>query len=296
MGYYFDYYRAGVREVLPLSPNMIRIAFGGEDLRRFSTSGDPDERLVVVLPRPGQRATPAPHRQPDGTLDYPVDDEPAVRSYTVRRFDADAPEVVIDFVRHEGGAATTWAIQARVGDFVYLSPARGWYAPPADAGWQLLMADMTALPALGRIAEGLAAGQRAIVLAEITEAADIQQIDSPADIGWTWLPGSGNGHGPSRLLEMLKATELPEGPGYLWFAAEAAESRAVRKYVRRELGWSNDRFTIIGYWRADSERWLARYEQVGETLEKIYEEAIDRGLSEGDALELYDDALEKAGL
>ena len=104
MGYYSDYYRADVREVVALTPNMIRIVFGGEDLRRFATSGDPDERLVVVLPRPGERETPAPVRQPDGTLDYPADDEPEIRSYTVRRFDADKPEMVVDFVRHVGGA------------------------------------------------------------------------------------------------------------------------------------------------------------------------------------------------
>jgi NADPH-dependent ferric siderophore reductase len=158
------------------------------------------------------------------------------------------------------------------------------------------MADMTALPALGRILEELPAGQRAVVLAEVTEPSDTQPLDSPADATCTWLPGTGNGQGPSRLLEALRQVELPEGPGYLWFAGEAAESRAVRKYVRRELGWPTERFTIIGYWRLDKERWLARYEQVGESLEKVYESAVASGLSEGDALEAYEEALEKAGL
>jgi NADPH-dependent ferric siderophore reductase len=295
MGYYSDYYRADVREVVALTPNMIRIVFGGEDLRRFVTSGDPDERLVVVLPRPGERETPAPVRQPDGTLDYPADDEPDIRSYTVRRFDADKPEMVIDFVRHVGGVAATWAIQAQVGDVIYLSPAKGWYAPPSDTGWQLLLADMTALPALGRIVEDLPAGARAIAVTEVTEDHDRQDLTSAADVTYRWLTG-GNGHGPSGLLAALQQLELPEGPGYLWFAGEAAESRAVRKYVRRELGWPTDRFTIIGYWRAEKEKWMARYEQVGESLEKTYEEALERGLSEGDALEVYEEALEKAGL
>ena len=296
MGYYSDYYRADVREVVALTPNMIRIVFGGEDLRRFVSSGDPDERLVVVLPLPGERRAPAPVRQDDGTLDYPADDEPEMRSYTVRRVDPDTGELVIDFVRHEGGAAATWAIRARAGDVVYLSPAKGWYSPPPDTTWQLLMADMTALPALGRILEELPADQRAVVLAEVTEPSDTQPVESPADATCTWLPGSGNGHGPSRLLEALKEVELPEGPGYLWFAGEAAESRAVRKYVRRELGWPTERFTIIGYWRVDKERWLARYEEVGRSLEQLYENAVASGLSEGDALEVYEEALENAGL
>ena len=296
MGYYSDYFRADVRDVVALTPNMIRIVFGGEDLRRFVSSGDPDERLVVVLPRAGEREAPVPIRQDDGTLDYPAEDEPEMRSYTVRRVDAATGELVIDFVRHEGGVAATWAIQARVGDVVYLSPASGWYRPPADTTWQLLMADMTALPALGRILEELPAQQRAVVLAEVTEPSDSQRIETSADTSVSWLPGSGNGHAPSRLLQALQEIELPEGPGYLWFAGEAAESRAVRKYVRRELGWPTERFTIIGYWRVDKERWLARYEEVGESLEKVYESAVASGLSEGDALEIYEEALEKAGL
>ena len=296
MGYYADYFRADVREVSALTPNMVRIVFGGEDLRRFVSSGDPDERLVVVLPRPGEREAPAPVRQADGTLDYPADDEPEMRSYTVRRVDAGTGELVIDFVRHEGGAAAGWAIQARVGDVVQLSPASGWYAPPVDAAWQLLLADMTALPALGRILEELPAGRRAIVLAEVTEPGDQQEIETAADVTYTWLAGSGNGHGPSRLFAALRELELPAGPGYLWFAGEAAESRAVRTYVRRELGWPTDRFTVLGYWRRDKERWMARYEQVGEGLEKVYENAVASGLSQGDALDVYEEALEKAGL
>lgn len=295
MGYYSDYYRAEVREVSALTPHMIRIVFGGGDLRRFTSSGDPDERLVVVLPRTGERQAPEPVRQPDGTLDYPADDEPELRSYTVRRWDPETPEMVVDFVRHEGGAAAAWAIGARVGDVVFLSPAKGWYAPPADAAWQLLMADMTALPALGRIIEELPAGTRVIAVGEVASEADRQDLADQADLAATWVVG-GNGHGPSRLLETLQTLELPEGPGYLWFAGEAAESRAVRKHVRRELGWSTERFTIIGYWRVDKERWMARYEEVGETLEQVYVEALGSGLSEGDALEVYEEALERAGL
>ncbi len=296
MGYYTDYFRAVVQEVIELTPNMIRLVLGGDDLRRFTSSGDPDERLVVVLPRPGERDAPAPIRQEDGTLDYPAEAEPEMRSYTVRRVDGTTGAMVIDVVRHAGGPAATWAAQARAGDVVQLSPAKGWYAPPADADWQLLVADMTALPALGRILEELPAARRAVVVAEITESGDRQQIETAADVSYTWLSGSGNGHGPSRLLAALRDIELPDGPGYLWFAGEAAESRAVRKYVRRELGWPTDRFTVIGYWRVDKERWMARYEQVGESLEKVYENAVASGLSTGDALDVYEEALEKAGL
>ena len=276
---------------------MVRVVLAGPDLRRFTSSGDPDERLVVLVPRDGEHETDAPVRTADGTLVYPAGyDGPPMRSYTVRRFDAETGGMQIDFVRHEGGVAAAWAARVEPGDVVYLSPAKGWYAPPDDATWELLMADMTGLPALGRIVEELPAGRRAIVLAEVTEPQDIQQIDSAAEVGWTWLPGSGNGHGPSRLLAALRQLELPPGQGYLWFAGEAAESRAVRTYLRRELGWRSDEFTVIGYWRVDKESWMARYEQVGESLERVYSDALATGMSSTDALEAYEEALERAGL
>ncbi len=171
MGYYVDYHRAEVLQVTDLTPHLIRLTFGGADLARFASSGDPDERLVIVLPPAGRRHTPAPVRLADGTLDYPGADAPAMRSYTVRRWDREPAEMTIDIVRHGGGAAAGWASGARPGDVVYLSPATGWYAPPADAGWQVLLADLSGLPALARIAEELPSGQRALAVVEVPSAA-----------------------------------------------------------------------------------------------------------------------------
>lgn len=296
MGYYSDYYRAVVVGIAALTPNMIRITLDGEDLRRFVSSGDPDERLLALVPPPGKSRAAEPIRQPDGTLDYGEDDdEPRLRSYTVRRYDPATGQMLIDFVRHAGGVAGSWAVRAEVGDVVYLSPAKGWYAPPAGAAWQLLMADMTALPALGRIVEELTADRRAIAVAEVIEPRDRQQIASPAEVSWRWLAG-GNGHGPSRLLAALRELTMPEGRGYVWFAGEAGESRAVRKHLRHELGWSDDDFTVIGYWRSSKEQWMARYQRVGEELEQTYLDAIASGMPQPEALDAYEDALEQAGL
>ena len=54
---------------------------------------------------------------------------------------------------HAGGVAGPWARTAQPGQVVYLTDARGWYAPPDDSAWQLLIADLTGLPALERIVE-----------------------------------------------------------------------------------------------------------------------------------------------
>ena len=68
------------------------------------------------------------------------------------------------------------------------------------------------------------------------------------------------------------------------------------EHLRRELGWSADRYEILGYWRVRKEEWMARYDQIGTELEQVYENAVAEGRSSTEALELYDDALEKAGL
>ena len=295
--YYQDYFRAEVRTVQRLTPHMLRIVFGGGDLHRFRSSEVGDERLIVVFPPAGRTEPPEPVRMPDGTLDYPDRETcPPMRSYTVRGWDADASELAIDFVVHDGGVASPWALAAEPGSTVYLTVADGWYGPPPEAQWQILLADMTGLPALGRILEDAPRRLPTIAVAELIEDADRQPLEAPAGSEVRWISGSGNGYGPSRLLEALRRLTLPDGPGYVWYAGEASESRAVRKYLRQELGWGNDRFTILGYWRLKQEEWLQRYERVADQLEAVYTDAVSEGRSEDHALDVYDRELEKVGL
>lgn len=297
MGFYDTYYRAAVRSVSRLTPNLIRVCFGGGDLAAWSSTGRGDERLVVVFPSPGDTEPPGPQRQLDGTYDYPdTATRPPMRSYTVRAWDERNSELLVDFVIHSGGIAAAWARTAEPGQVVYLTAATGWYDPPADTVWELLVADMAGLPALARILELLPAGRRAHVIAEVIEPGDAQPLTAIVPVETCWLYGDGNGVAPSGLLDAVRDFRWPAGPGYVWVAAEAAESRAVRKHLRRELGWSPDRYDILGYWRARQEEWLERYERIGPGLEQVYTRAVAQGQSSTDALELYDDALERAGL
>ena len=297
MGYYDVYHRAEVVGTRRITPHLVRVELGGEGLRDWDTTGVPDERLVLVLPAPGSRTVAEPVTMPDGTQDYPdPDDQPPMRSYTVRAWDPVPPRMSVEFVVHDGGVASTWAQSARLGDVIYVTEAMGWYRPPADATWQLLVADLAGLPALARAVEQLPAGTETYVLAEIPSSDDRLEVRSAADVTWTWLEGSGNDSGPSRLADAVARFVAPEGPGYVWFAAEASASRAVRKHLRHERGLTADRCTLLGYWRLDSERWDARYAEVAPTIEAVYTEAVAAGVSSDDALVLYDEALERAGL
>ena len=93
-----------------------------------------------------------------------------------------AGEVVLDIVPHAGGVAGPWAMTVQPGQVVYLTDARGWYAPPADLAWQLLVADLTGVPALGRIVEELPASARAYVIVEVPDPADRPRLTSAATV------------------------------------------------------------------------------------------------------------------
>ncbi|TQF73686.1 siderophore-interacting protein [Rhodococcus spelaei] len=250
---------------------MRRIRFAGAGLTDFSSSGDPDERVLVEF---------------DGHR----------RSYTVRRWDETAGTLDIDFAVHAGGAAADWARAATVGSRVRLSRAKGWYHPPADAQWHLLLADLTGLPAAGRIIENLPAGTAAHLVAEVPDARDEQRWSTAADLTVTWLHGTGNGHGPSVLPHHLATLALPPGPGYVWSAGETGASRAIRSHLRRGLGWGADRFDVMGYWQADKERWLARYREVETRIEELTARELSSGKSLDEVRDAVDAALDEAGL
>lgn len=278
MGTRSDQLTAQVQAVRTLGPNMVRIILGGGDLARYVPIGVPDEAVALWFPGP----------DPDG--------EPIGRNYSVRAFDVARAEMTIDFVVHDGGVAARWAVQAAPGDQVDLSRPRSWYRPSPDTRWHLLVADLAGLPALARILEERDPAVPAHVIVEVLDERELAMLPAAPGVTVQACTGTGNGAAPSVLSARVRAHPLPAGPGYAWFAGEAGEARQVRKFLRTDHGWTRDRVDAIGYWRVDSERWTARYERVQEEMIAVYQGALDAGNSEKEASELYDDALEQAGL
>jgi NADPH-dependent ferric siderophore reductase len=215
------------------------------------------------------------------------------RNYSVRYHDG--ARITLDIVLHTHGTGTAWAASTTVGDRVGLDHARSWYRPPPDTAWQLLVSDLSGLPAAARIVEELPAGTRAILLVEVAATDDLDYL--PQRDGVTVIPsiGTGNGHAPSTLAQSVRDHRLPAGRGYCWFAGEAAESRAVRKYLRG-LGWTVDQYDITGYWREDSEAWDAKFEKVQDDVLAVYLEALSQGKDDKVAFEEFDEACERIGL
>jgi len=262
-------FRAEVVETTRLTPGMRRVTFGGPGLQEFRSTGVGDEYLRVFLPSDGQDEPTWPLPRGDH-WDYPEGVEPSpLRTYTVRGFDADRGQVTIDFVVHDGGVAATWAQRAKPGDIVGLNTPTALYDPPADMSWQIVLADAAGLPAAARLLEQTAPGVRTRAVLEVATAADRQPIAHHEGVEIVWLDG-GNGHGPSRLEEILRSAELPAGPGYIWVAGETTVMRGVRRYLRHELALPSGAYKVIGYWTAKAEEWTARYESLpAETVAEL---------------------------
>ncbi|MFJ2541675.1 siderophore-interacting protein [Microbacterium sp. NPDC087589] len=290
-------HRIVVERVRRLSPGMVRIVFSGDGLDGFVSTGVGDEYFRVFFPAEGQREPNLPFPTEDGYWDFAEGVEPApMRTYTVRRWDADASELTVDFVVHDGGVAAAWALNARPGDVVGVNTPKGLYDPPAEIEWQLLIADATGLPAAARLAENAPAGVRTRVVLEVSSPEDELDI-SPADgVELHWVHG-GNGHAPTRIEEILRASELPSGPGYVWVAGETKATRGVRKHLRQDLKLPAAAYKVIGYWTENAEAWRERYDSLDEgTRARLMAMWDDDTRPTEDIEDAYEAELEKLGL
>lgn len=196
-----------------LSDHLVRIVLGGID--GFGSTGIPDEWVALTVP--GQFQT---------------------RYYTVRSWAAG--ELVLDVVVHEHGLVTQWAQGDCVGDVVGISAPKGSYAAPDGATWVVLVGDLTALPAIGRISEST----------RLPVTAYVESQDGPLtdylDLPVTWLEPPAPGE--SALAGLVRGLTWPDGEGYFWMAGESAQMRDIRHHVRHELGRPSSAYDVMGYW------------------------------------------------
>lgn len=276
-------FTAEVVAVSPLSTSFIRVVFAGPQVAAYQSLDVGDECLTMRFPALAGSAEAA---RGDG----------AWRNYTLRSVDEGT--LTVDFVAHEGGAAATWALSAAVGDVVPMTRPRCWYHPPAGTRNRLLAADLTGLPALSRIVEGLAQEDlaRTVVVVEVLHVDDVATVPQRPGLRIVPIVGSGNGHGRGVLAERCQEFVPDVDGGYVWFSGEAGECRTIRKHVRSERGYATAQAHCIGYWRFDAERWTEKFAPRSAELLGYYERALAEGRSLDEASEDYDAALERAGL
>ncbi|SDD93247.1 siderophore-interacting protein [Glycomyces harbinensis] len=231
-----------------VTPHMIRVVLGGEGLAGFECGDYTDHYLKLQFPVEGV-AYPEPFDLARIREELPREQWPVTRTYTVRRWDAAARELWIDFVYHgDEGVAGPWAANAKPGTLLRFAGPGGGYAPDAGSDWHLLVGDESALPAISSAVERLAPGARAHVFVEVEGHDEEQQFKSAGDLRVTWLHRGADRVG-ERLVEAVRGFEFPGGTVQAFVHGEAGFVREIRRHLRFDHGVPRERLSISGYWR-----------------------------------------------
>ncbi len=237
--------RVRVRSVRPLSPKMVRVVLGGDELDGFAIES-PASSVRLLLPPPGQRTLVMPSWN-GNQFELTDGSRAPIRTFTPRYFDSTTNELTLDIVLHDDGAATDWARRTAIGDEAAISgPGRSEEIDP-QARSHLLAGDEAAMPAIGQLLEWIDPDQPIEVHIEITApAARIDLPDHPrATI--TWHDADPSAPPGTAIIDAVTSTvELPDA---VWVAGEAAAVQRIRTHLFDERGRTRANVTARGYWK-----------------------------------------------
>ncbi len=255
-----------------VTPKMVRIVFGGPGVEGF-LSATPDEHVKLIFPDP-DGVTRHPEQAEDGvTLSWPRP-FPPTREYTIRRYDAVAGEVWMDFVVHAGGLASEWAQRAEPGQRLWVAgPRPSWVVPPEFA-FQVLLADHTALPAVARWLEELPDGVDADVAVVVPDAAEEQDLAVRPGVTVTWYHA--DQPDPNLFAQHLAAFDFPtDRHVFLWAGAEAGMLKPVRRWAK-EHGFGKGTCDVAGYWKTGRTNAVPTKEPVGARIKHRLDHLMGR--------------------
>ncbi|EPJ45485.1 MAG: siderophore-interacting protein [Osedax symbiont Rs2] len=226
-----------------ISCNMLRITLGGDALQDFPLD---QESGYIKL-----------HFAKEDVLEGDIEQQlrsddaqtrPTLRTYTVRQQRQDPCEIDVDFVVHEGGPASDWAINSQQGEQIYVAGPGKKKLVDVTADWFFLAADMTALPAISVNLALLPDNARGYAVIEVLEQADIQPLAFPENFELHWVINN-HQQGTSLLLDAVKALPPLPGKPSVWLACEFTSMRALRQYFHADLQINRRSVYASSYWK-----------------------------------------------
>lgn len=205
-----------------ISPGFLAITFRSPSLQSFTSLGFDDHVKFIFN-------TPA--------------GEQVARDYTPRSFRTDIGELTLEFVLHEGGQASDWAVAAQPGSQAIIGGPRGSMVIPTDYDWHLLIGDATALPAIHRRLEELPPETPTIVLCQVESPTDHRLFGNRPNTSVAWV------YSADSLLLAARALQLPQGEGFAWGAGEAQVMTEVRRLLRERHNHPSQAMRVAAYWR-----------------------------------------------
>ncbi|GAC58989.1 putative siderophore-interacting protein [Gordonia hirsuta DSM 44140 = NBRC 16056] len=252
-----------------LTPHMVRVWLGGDGFDDFVPAGpgaqdgrpDTDMYVKLVFPPAGSGVVyPEPVDLDAIAAQYPPDEQPVLRTYTVRHYDPAAREIAIDFVVHgDEGIAGPWAARVQPGERIsFRGPGSG-YRPDPEAPWHLLASDEAGLPALAAALEAMPEDAVVKAFIEVGGPDDEIELTAPADAEITWVhrgassaeAGEDRAGDHAPVIEAVRQAPWLDGEPQVFIHGEAQTvMKNLRRYVRRDRGVGAQRAaSISGYWR-----------------------------------------------
>ncbi|MEM1025176.1 MAG: siderophore-interacting protein [Myxococcota bacterium] len=215
---------------ITLSPHMVRMTLAGEELAGFPAGFE------------------------GGYVKLRLEDESvgtAMRTFTIKRFDAERRELDIDMVLHGvSGPAARWAQNVQPGAQVTIMGPGRVKRLNTEADWFLLAGDMTALPAIRVNLAALPSYAEGYAVVEAISKEDQTELEHPPGIELSWVfnpePTSPNG----ALPEAVMALPWRTGRASVWVAGEYGAARILRGYLRNDRQVDREDLYVSCYWKA----------------------------------------------
>ncbi|MFJ4152746.1 siderophore-interacting protein [Streptomyces galbus] len=232
-----------VVDVRPLTPRMVAVVFAGESLADFAEPA-PTAHIKLFLPDT-EGNVPRPVVGLDGRLEWP-EGRPTMRTYTPRRFDAEAGTLEVWFVLHGDGPAARWAAQAQPGCRAAIGGPGGRFSVDPTAALWWIGGDESALPAIATLLEALPDDITGQVHLEVEDADARIALPTHAGVEVTWHhrrsePGTA-------LVDVLRQATL-RSDTHIWVACEASAVRKARSSILTNQVLPRFQLTTRGYWR-----------------------------------------------
>lgn len=239
--------RLDVVAVERLAARWVSVRFQGDSLDGFRLEA-PTGHIKVFFPADGEAAAPAAAVE-DGRVVFPdTAVQPAVRTYTPRRFDAAERTLDVQFLVHGDGPGSSWAKRAEVGHSVVIIGPGGRFILDPDARRWWIGGDESALPAIGTLLEALPESVEAEVHVEIEDDGVRLPLPAGPRTEVTWHRRRSPDAFGAELMEAAKVAEAPPDTRF-WLACEASAMRAIRRYLLEERGLPRTALVTRGYWR-----------------------------------------------
>lgn len=248
-----------VDRIEQLTPAIRRVVLTGDELGEFTRdgiacspflTGAPDDH-VKIFPSLDGRAPLLP-TQAEGHLDWPEDPPAVARDYTVRGFDPDRGELVIDLVTDHDGPGATWARDVQIGATLHLAGPRGAIEHPLDAPATILVGDEAALPAIARFLDELADPATATVIVVVDGHNVEYPLPDGARVQWLVRTDADRAAGTDTpdLDDALRAALDATPDAFVWVGSEYSTARRLRR-VLRDRGIDRKQSYVSHYWRHD---------------------------------------------